>query len=438
MTTDTTLETTMSNVTASSSSSSSTYRRVGAYELLDTLGSGNFGKVKRARHVDTRIHYAIKIVDTNVLKQNLPGNLDIRREMSILRALQHPNIVFLHEVMVSPYRVYLVMDLAEGGDFFHYLRTHGKLNEILARKFFKQLVDAVCYCHSHGVFHRDLKPENLLLTSESIANANLKITDFGFSAMKDHGGTLLKTNCGSPHYCAPEVWNGTCSKTGYDGSKADAFSIGVILFVLLTGGQPFYDVDEDKLLYKVDRCHVTYPSFLGDEAVDLLSKLLVRDPQKRWSLHMVRRHSWYLAASLDDIVNIDVADVASTDEEEEEGDTDTSVTMTSASSDVSSHKSYHSDIYPYPFQHTPFQAGERPNAKGPHHSHANILPQQNHQHHNCCHSKEHGDCARSQYEVYDADVAENDQGDTLMPQRDSSDPNTSSNERQSMSMSCTD
>lgn len=296
------LDMVLSNITSSSQSYGPP--RVGAYELLEVLGRGNFGKVRHARHVLTGVEFAIKIVDTDVLKQDLPGNLDIRREMSILRGLQHPNIVFLHEVMVSKTRVYMVMDLAAGGDFFQLIRKQGPLPEPLARKYFRQLVDAVAYCHENGVYHRDLKPENMLLT----ADGNLKVTDFGFSAMKDHGGVMLQTNCGSPHYCAPEVWNGT--QKGYDGEKADAFSVGVILFVLLSGGQPFHDANEDKLLQKVDRCEVYYPEGISDDAVDLLSKLLVRDPRKRWDLKMVKRHAWFLAAFIDDLIDLDVAEIS--------------------------------------------------------------------------------------------------------------------------------
>lgn len=269
---------------------------VGAYELLDTLGRGNFGKVRRAIHVKSGLEYAVKVVQTSVIKQDLPGNLDIRREMSILRALSHPNIIHLHDVMVSASNVYMVMDLASGGDFFKLISTHGRLSETEARKYFRQMVDAVDYCHQRGIYHRDLKPENLLLTEDGI----LKVTDFGFSAMKDHGRMLLQTNCGSPHYCAPEVWNG--SQKGYEGGKSDAFSLGVVLFVLLCGGQPFSDNDEDQLLQKVNRCQVKYPEWLSIDAVDLLKKLIVRDPRKRWSLEMVRRHPWFLAGSLDSLL----------------------------------------------------------------------------------------------------------------------------------------
>lgn len=268
--------------------------RVGGYQLLETLGRGNFGKVRRAIHLYTQQQYAVKVVSASMLKEDLPGNLDIRREMSILRALSHPNIIQLHEVMVSGSRIYLVMDLATGGDFFNII-CKGRLKERLARKFFRQLVDAVHYCHMNGVYHRDLKPENML-----VSNGNLKVTDFGFSAMKDHGRLLLQTNCGSPHYCAPEVWNG--SQNGYDGRKSDAFSVGVILFVLLSGHLPFSNGNEGNVLQLVNICNVPYPEgWFSADAEDLLRKLLVADPKKRWSLSSVKRHPWFLAGCLEDM-----------------------------------------------------------------------------------------------------------------------------------------
>lgn len=269
---------------------------IGPYELLDTLGAGNFGLVRRARHLITDQLFAIKIVEKTMLHYTIAGDMDIRREMSILRALDHPNIIQLHEVMESPRRVYLVIDLATGGDFYDLLLTHGRFAEQEARIFFTQLVEAVSYCHSRGVFHRDLKPENLLLD----AGGRLQVTDFGFGAVKDREGAVLRTSCGSPHYCAPEVWG---SAEGYDGRKSDAFSVGVILYVLVVGGQPFNDPCERELLRKVSECRARYPSFLSEEVVDLLKRLLVRDPEKRWDLETVKTHPWFIGLSFSQAVS---------------------------------------------------------------------------------------------------------------------------------------
>lgn len=263
--------------------------RVGAYDLGATLGRGNYGLVKLGVHRETGKQYAVKIVKKDALEEDAVANVDIRREIAIMKALDHPNIVALEDVLYSPKRVFLVMELVRGGELFDSIVTNGRQSEETARKYFQQLIDAVHYCHHRGVYHRDLKPENLLLGDDG----ELKITDFGFSAMRDYGAHLLSTNCGSPHYCAPEVWNGT--QSNYDGRKNDAWSCGIILYVMLTGKQPFYDDDDDALLDKVNACHVDYPSHISSEAKELMQRLLEKDPKKRYSMSKVKMHSWFKA-----------------------------------------------------------------------------------------------------------------------------------------------
>lgn len=261
--------------------------RVGPYELGATLGRGNYGLVKLAVNCDTGEQFAVKIVKKEVLHDDSQGNVDIKREIAIMKALDHHNIVALNDVLYSPKRVFLVMELVRGGELFESIVKNGRQSEDVARKYFHQLIDAVHYCHHRGVYHRDLKPENLLLGE----NGELKITDFGFSAMKDYGSHLLKTNCGSPHYCAPEVWNGV--QDSYDGRKNDAWSCGIILYVMLTGKQPFFDEDDDVLLDKVNACIVDYPDYVSDGAKDLMQRLMQKDPKKRYSLSKVKRHPWF-------------------------------------------------------------------------------------------------------------------------------------------------
>lgn len=261
--------------------------RVGAYELGATLGRGNYGLVKLAVNRDTGESFAVKIVKKEVLEDSATASVDIKREIAIMKALDHNNIVSLNDVLYSPKRVFMVMELVSGGELFESIVKNGRQDEDTARRYFHQLIDAVHYCHHRGVYHRDLKPENLLLGE----NGELKITDFGFSAMKDYGAHLLHTNCGSPHYCAPEVWNST--QDGYDGRKNDAWSCGIILFVMLSGKQPFFDDDEDALLDKVNEGVVDYPDHLSPGAKDLIQKLLQKDPKRRYSLSKVKRHPWF-------------------------------------------------------------------------------------------------------------------------------------------------
>lgn len=261
--------------------------RVGPYELGATLGRGNYGLVKHAVNRETGEQFAVKIVKKEVLEDESKANVDIKREIQIMKALDHVNIVALNDVLYSPKRVFMVMELVRGGELFDSIVNNGRQDEETARKYFHQLIDAVHYCHHRGVYHRDLKPENLLLGE----TGELKITDFGFSAMKDYGAHLLTTNCGSPHYCAPEVWNG--AQDGYDGRKNDAWSCGIILYVMLTGKQPFFDEDDDTLLEKVNSGEIEYPKHLSSDARDLIEHLLDRDARRRFSLSRVKKHPWF-------------------------------------------------------------------------------------------------------------------------------------------------
>ncbi|KAJ6673279.1 NON-SPECIFIC SERINE/THREONINE PROTEIN KINASE [Salix viminalis] len=192
-----------------SGSGSGSRTRVGKYELGRTLGEGTFAKVKFARNVETKENVAIKILDKeNVLKHKMIGQ--IKREISTMKLIRHPNVVRMYEVMASKTKIYIVLQLVTGGELFDKIASKGRLKEDEARKYFQQLICAVDYCHSRGVYHRDLKPENLLMD----ANGILKVSDFGLSALpqqvREDG--LLHTTCGTPNYVAPEVIN----NKGYD------------------------------------------------------------------------------------------------------------------------------------------------------------------------------------------------------------------------------
>ncbi|XP_042448983.1 CBL-interacting protein kinase 32-like [Zingiber officinale] len=209
-------------------------RRVGKYELGRTIGEGTFAKVKFARNIKTGEPVAIKIHDKEkVLKHKLVEQ--IKREVATMKLIKHPNVVRIYEVMGSKSKIFIILEFATRGELFNKIVNHGRMREDEARRYFQQLINAVDYYHSRGVYHRDLKPENLLLD----AYGNLKVLDFGLSALsqqvRDDG--LLHTTCGTPNYVAPEVLN----DRGYDGATADLWSCGVILFVLLAGYLPFED-----------------------------------------------------------------------------------------------------------------------------------------------------------------------------------------------------
>ncbi|KAK9130187.1 hypothetical protein Sjap_010674 [Stephania japonica] len=240
------------------------------YQLGRTIGEGNFAKVKLAVNMRTHQSVAIKIINKQmVMEQKLMEQ--VKKEISVMRLLQHPNIVKIYEVIGTKTKVYIVMEYVSGGQLSDKLAYTKRLGEGEARKYFHQLIDAIDYCHGKGVYHRDLKPENLLLDSRG----NLKVTDFGLSTLRKPGD-LLSTACGSPSYVAPEV----LSQKRYDGAATDIWSCGIILFEMLAGHLPF---DDPNLLnlYKKGGVHLsqvvhskpnetTFQDFGSDAIKDIL------------------------------------------------------------------------------------------------------------------------------------------------------------------------
>ncbi|KAK9706801.1 hypothetical protein RND81_07G152100 [Saponaria officinalis] len=255
------------------------------YEIGRLLGQGTFAKVYYARHIYTSQSVAIKMVDKEkILKVGLINQ--IKREISVMRLVKHPNIVQLYEVMASKTKIYFVMEYVKGGELFNKV-SKGRLKEDEARKYFQQLISAIDFCHSRGVYHRDLKPENLLLDEYG----DLKISDFGLSALHDSKGQdgLLHTTCGTPAYVAPEVIN----KRGYDGAKADIWSCGVVLYVLLAGFLPFHDTNLMELYRKISKGEFKCPSWFPPEVRKLLSKILDPSPFSRITVTELMGNSWF-------------------------------------------------------------------------------------------------------------------------------------------------
>uniref|UniRef100_A0A8D0D8V5 non-specific serine/threonine protein kinase n=1 Tax=Sander lucioperca TaxID=283035 RepID=A0A8D0D8V5_SANLU len=236
---------------------------IGNYRLLKTIGKGNFAKVKLARHV-------------------LTGK-ELFREVRIMKMLNHPNIVKLFEVIETEKTLYLVMEYASGGEVFDYLVAHGRMKEKEARAKFRQIVSAVQYCHQKCIVHRDLKAENLLLD----ADMNIKIADFGFSN-EFTLGNKLDTFCGSPPYAAPELFQGK----KYDGPEVDVWSLGVILYTLVSGSLPFDGQNLKELRERVLRGKYRIPFYMSTDCENLLKKFLILNPSKRGSLEQIMRDRW--------------------------------------------------------------------------------------------------------------------------------------------------
>ncbi|KAG6475040.1 hypothetical protein ZIOFF_064257 [Zingiber officinale] len=256
------------------------------YELGRTLGEGSFAKVKYARNVQTGDSVAIKILDKqHVLRHKMVEQ--IKREISTMKLIKHPNVVQIHEVIASKTKIYIVLELVDGGELFDKIVNHGKLKEDEARRYFQQLINAVDYCHSRGVYHRDLKPENLILDSFGV----LKVSDFGLSAfapqIREDG--LLHTTCGTPNYVAPEVLN----DKGYNGTTSDVWSCGVILFVLMAGYLPFDEPNIMNLYKKISKADYSFPAWFSSGAKKLIARILDPNPLTRITIPEILADEWF-------------------------------------------------------------------------------------------------------------------------------------------------
>ena len=255
------------------------------YELGKLLGQGTFAKVYHARNIENGMSVAIKVIDKEKVLR--VGMIDlIKREISVMRLIRHPHVVELYEVMASKTKIYFVMEHVKGGELFSKV-SKGKLNHDDARRYFQQLISAVDYCHSRAACHRDLKPENLLLDE----NGNLKVSDFGLSAIAEskRQDGLLHTTCGTPAYVAPEVIN----RKGYDGTKADIWSCGVILYVLLAGFLPFRDLNLMEMYRKIGKADFKFPNWFPSDVRRLLTKILDPNPNTRITIAKIMESSWF-------------------------------------------------------------------------------------------------------------------------------------------------
>ncbi|XP_042424941.1 CBL-interacting protein kinase 24-like isoform X1 [Zingiber officinale] len=285
-------------------------KKVGKYDVGGTIGQGTFAKVKVAVNTETSGSVAIKVLAKNTILEHKMVH-QIKREISIMKIVRHPNIVKLHEVLASSTKIYIILELATGGELFDKIVHQRRLSENESRRYFQQLIDAVDYCHSKGVYHRDLKPENLLLDYQG----NLKVSDFGLSALPQKGVGLLRTTCGTPNYVAPEV----LGHQGYDGSAADIWSCGVILFVLMAGYLPFNEVDLPTLYKMIKAAEFTCPIHFSLGAKSLIHRILDPNPKTRISIEGIRSDGWFqrnyipIRLGIEEEVNLDDIDAVFND-----------------------------------------------------------------------------------------------------------------------------
>ncbi|KAI9263721.1 kinase-like domain-containing protein [Sporodiniella umbellata] len=265
--------------------------RLGPFLLLKTLGVGEFSKVKMGKHIETDQKVAVKLVK----KEGMGASVQlekIRQEIEILKTLNHPYIVKLLTVKETTSYIGIVLEYAEGGELFEYIYKQKWLQEEEACRLFSQLISCVDYMHQKNIAHRDLKLENILLDGQG----NLIVTDFGFANhFLPKSGDLMSTSCGSPCYAAPEL---VMTGHRYSARATDIWSSGVILYAMLCGYLPFDDDTKNpndnigRLYRYIMENAPKFPERLSFESKDLISGMLVPDPDRRWSLKVIMAHPW--------------------------------------------------------------------------------------------------------------------------------------------------
>ena len=318
------------------------------YEIGKEIGSGSFGTVNIAEDRKTGEKVAVKCISKNKIQRSNMG-AQVKKEITTMKKLNHPNIVAIKEVLMSNSHLYLVLEYAGGGELFTKIATQGKLSEKVAKRYFKQIMEAVKFCHNLYVCHRDIEPENILLD----ANDNVKIADFGFASIMEPEpgsdnhtssgdgsndsssrlGTIgeetavdtstirplcdfvpdepnstltrpknhkfrnlpskkrqkMSTMCGTTQYMAPEI----VSRDSYRGDKADIWSCGIVLFVLVAGYLPFDSHDTEIVIHKIKSGFFKVPPFVSELATDVITKMLTPNPLFRPGARTVLDHAWF-------------------------------------------------------------------------------------------------------------------------------------------------
>ncbi|KAF9357772.1 hypothetical protein BGX34_009226 [Mortierella sp. NVP85] len=261
------------------------------YEVTDkVLGEGTFATVKEIKLKSTGQSFALKII----LKKNLKGKIGmLDTEIAILSKVRHPNCISLLEMFETEDAVYLVTELASGGELFDQLLKKGYYTEVDAARLIREILLGVEYLHSMDIVHRDLKPENLLFLDKS-ENARLMITDFGLSKVLTNGDDVLMTACGTPGYVAPEV----LEQIGH-GKPVDMWSIGIIAYTLLCGYTPFWGEDQATLFGNIIAGHYEYDDEYWKDISPLakafIDRLLVRPAEKRATATQALADPWFNA-----------------------------------------------------------------------------------------------------------------------------------------------
>jgi len=260
----------------------------------DVLGQGYFAVVKVGIDKKTGEKVAVKLVNKSLVEKEET----LANEIDILGSIDHPNVVSMKAIFDTEDTLFIVMELMEGGELYEEIVKRKTFTEKDAAEIVRQLCEALAYLHERGIVHRDLKLENLLLKKKG--GLEIKLADFGLSKL--YSGQALQTACGTPFYVAPDVLMGT----GY-GPAVDMWSVGVLLYVLLSGRLPFAADSDAELFRLIIAGNLVWksPQFDGvsSEAKDLIKKLINTEPEQRWSAKQAIEHPWVKKLATDKAVH---------------------------------------------------------------------------------------------------------------------------------------
>ena len=263
---------------------------VDEYELVELLGKGSFSHVYKAWNIHQNSdseYVGIKVISKKNLNQD--GDTErLHREVDAMNSLSHENIVRLYKFFNDKDYYYLVMDLCQGGTVYSYISAGNHLREPQAATIFLQIVEAIDYCHSHNIAHRDLKLQNILFTTFP----SIKVSDFGLCSYINND-TKMSTFCGSPCYSAPECIN----HIDYDGKLADIWSLGVILFELVTSSHPWNIENVGQMVQQITNAQYTIPAYVTSACADLIESMLKVKCEERIDIESIMIHPWMKIAS---------------------------------------------------------------------------------------------------------------------------------------------
>jgi serine/threonine protein kinase len=258
-------------------------KRFGRYEYIKTIGAGSSSIVILVRHIISSGLFACKVVSRQqLLNENIFERFE--QEVRLLGSLSHPNIVRLEDVVFEPELIFLVLEYCCQGDLFSHIVAEGMFAEHRARTIFRQIGDALNYIHSRDIAHRDLKPDNILIDKQF----NAKLADFGLCHVTS-AKNLLKTPCGSPLYAPPEIISGQ----DYDGKAADIWSLGIVLYAMVTGMLPWSSDNQIELFRQIRETTVEIPAHLSPMLQELLSRMLEKNAAKRATIGEVLASQWF-------------------------------------------------------------------------------------------------------------------------------------------------